>query len=88
MSNPAFLFAIAGISMSFVGFATLFLALRRHEAEWQTVEVRQVNAIVLFGLLTLFSLSFRTSGRLFLPPSFGLLGGSDRQGFELAHELV
>jgi len=34
------------------------------------------------------NLSFRTSGRLFLPPSFGLLGGSDRQGFELAHELV
>jgi uncharacterized membrane protein len=55
VSNPAFLFSIAGISMSFVGFASLFLALRRQGTEWQPEEVGQVNAIVLFGLLTMFS---------------------------------
>ena len=55
MSNPTFFYALAGISMSFVGFATLFLALRRHGAEWHPEEVGQLNGIVLFGLLTLFS---------------------------------
>lgn len=55
MTNPALFFAIAGISMSFVGFATLFLALRRPASEWKSYEVGQVNVIVLYGLLTLFS---------------------------------
>jgi hypothetical protein len=33
-------------------------------------------------------LSFRTSRRLFLPPPFGLLGGSDRERLEFADEVV
>jgi hypothetical protein len=70
VSSPAFLFSIAGISMSFVGFASLFLALRRHGAEWQPEEVGQVNAIVLFGLLTMFS-------ALLVVPMSSLLGESD-----------
>jgi len=41
--------------LSFAGFAALFLALRPHDTEWQTYEVGQVNVIVLFALLTLFS---------------------------------
>ena len=55
MSNPALLFAIAAISMSFAGFASLFLALRPREAGWQSSDVAQVNTIVLFALTTLFS---------------------------------
>ncbi len=33
-------------------------------------------------------LSFRTSRSSFLPPPLGLLGGSDRERFEFAHEVV
>jgi len=55
MSNPALFYAIAGISMSFAGFASLFLALRPHDAEWQRYEVGQLGAIVLFALTALFS---------------------------------
>jgi len=33
-------------------------------------------------------LSFRTSRSLFLPPPLGVLGGSDRERFEFAHEVV
>jgi hypothetical protein len=55
MTNPAFYFAIAGISMSFAGFAGLFLALRPPDTELQRYEAAQVNAIVLFALTTLFS---------------------------------
>jgi len=33
-------------------------------------------------------LSFRTSGALFLPPPFGLFGGSDCERFEFAREGV
>ncbi len=55
MSNPSLLFAIAGISMSFAGFASLFLALRPHDKEWQRYEVGQVNVIVLYALTVLFS---------------------------------
>jgi L-asparagine transporter-like permease len=55
VSNPAFLFALAGVSMSFVGFSSLFVALRRRDTEWQFHEAAEVNGIVLSGLLTLFS---------------------------------
>jgi hypothetical protein len=55
MSNPALFFAIAGIAMSFAGFAGLFLALRPRDSEWQRYEVGQINTIVLFALLALFS---------------------------------
>lgn len=55
MSNPSLFFAIAGISMSFAGFAGLFLALRPRDTAWQRYEVGQINAIVLFALTALFS---------------------------------
>ena len=55
MSNASLFFAIAGISMSFAGFASLFLALRPHDAALRRYEVGQVNAIVLYALTTLFS---------------------------------
>jgi hypothetical protein len=41
--------------MSFAGFAGLFLALRPHDTEWKRYEVGQLNTIVLFALITLFS---------------------------------
>jgi hypothetical protein len=55
LSNPSLFFAIAGISMSFAGFAGLFLALRPHDAALQRYEVGQVNAIVLYALTAMFS---------------------------------
>jgi hypothetical protein len=55
LSNPSLFFAIAGISMSFAGFASLFLALRPHDAAMRRYEVGQVNAIVLFALTAMFS---------------------------------
>jgi hypothetical protein len=55
MSNPTFFYAIAGISMSFAGFASLFLALRQRDTTWEPYEVGQVNSIVLFALTALFS---------------------------------
>ena len=67
MSNPALFFAIAGISMSFAGFAGLFLALRPRDAKWEMYEVGQVNTIVLYALLTMFS-------ALFVVPLASLIG--------------
>ena len=55
MSNPSLFFAIAGISMSFAGFAGLFLALRPHDAQMRRAELGQLNAIVIFALTALFS---------------------------------
>lgn len=54
MSNPALLLTIAGLSMSFAGFASLFLALRPHDAALRRHEVGQVNAIVLFAFTAMF----------------------------------
>jgi hypothetical protein len=55
VTNPSLFFAIAGISMSFAGFAGLFLALRPHDAAMRRYEVGQVNAIVLYALTAMFS---------------------------------
>lgn len=54
MSNPALFYAIAGISMSFAGFAGLYVALRPHDAAWEAYEVGQVSTIILSGLTALF----------------------------------
>jgi hypothetical protein len=69
MSNPSLLFSIAGISMSFAGFAGLFLALRPHDTEWQRYEVGELNAIVLYALTALFS-------ALVVVPVASLIGAS------------
>ena len=55
MSNPSLFFAIAGISMSFAGFAGLFLALRPHDSAMERVDIGQLNTIVLNALTALFS---------------------------------
>jgi len=54
MTNPSLFFAIAGVSMSFAGFAGLYLALRPRDAAWLPHEIGQLNAIILFGLTALF----------------------------------
>jgi hypothetical protein len=54
VSNPSLFFAIAGISMSFAGFAGLFLALRPHDAALRSYEVAQVTAIIFFALTAMF----------------------------------
>ena len=64
MSNPSLFFAIAGISMSFAGFAGLFLALRPHGTE-----IGQINAIILYALTTLF-------GAMLVVPIASLIGES------------
>lgn len=69
MSNPALFFAIAGISMSFAGFAGLFVALRPHGTEWQRHEVGQLSGIILYALSALF-------GALLVVPMASLIGES------------
>jgi hypothetical protein len=69
VSNPALFYAIAGVSVSFAGFAGLYLALRPHGAAWEEYEVAQVTTIILYGLTTLF-------GSLLLVPLADLIGES------------
>ncbi len=69
MNNPALFYAIATVSMSFAGFAGLYLALRPHGAAWKEYEVAQVNTIILYGLTALF-------GSLLLVPLADLIGES------------
>ncbi len=69
MSNPALFYAIAGVSMSFAGFAGLYLALRPQGAAWKAYESAQVSTIILYGLTTLF-------GALLIVPLADELGES------------
>jgi len=48
--------------------------------------VTGVTYAVFFFATPWVHLSFRTSRALFLPPSFGVFGGSDRERFEVASE--
>lgn len=54
MSNPSLFITIAGISMSFAGFAGLFVALRPRDTEWRRHEVGQLSGIILYALSALF----------------------------------
>ncbi len=67
MSNAPLFYAIAGVSISFAGFAGLYLALRPHDAAWEDYEVSQVRTIIFYGLTTLF-------GSLMLVPLADLIG--------------
>ena len=69
MSNAPLFYAIAAISMSFAGFAGLYLALRPQGAAWEEYEVAQVTTIILYGLTTLF-------GALLFVPLADLVGES------------
>lgn len=54
VSNPALFYAIAAVSMSFAGFAGLYLALRPQGATWKAYETAQISTIILYALTTLF----------------------------------
>jgi hypothetical protein len=69
VSNPALFYAIATVSMSFAGFAGLYLALRPKDAAWKEYEVAQVRTIILYGLAALF-------GSLLVLPLADLIGES------------
>jgi hypothetical protein len=69
VSNPALFYAIATVSMSFVGFAGLYLALRPHDTAWKEYEVVQIRTIILYGLTVLF-------GSLLILPVADLIGES------------
>jgi hypothetical protein len=69
VTNAPLFYAIAAISMSFAGFAGLYLALRPHGAAWEEYEAAQVTTIILYGLTTLF-------GSLLLVPLADLVGES------------
>jgi hypothetical protein len=58
LSNLSLIPAIAGISMSFAGFAGLLLAVRPKDSPWQRSEIGQINAIVGYALTALFSALF------------------------------
>jgi hypothetical protein len=69
VSNAPLFYAIAGISMSFAGFAGLYLALRPDGAAWKAYESAQISTIILYGLITLF-------GALLIVPLADLIGES------------
>ena len=69
MSNAPLFYAIAAISMSFAGFAGLYLALRPQSAAWKAYEVAQISTIILYALTTLF-------GALLIVPLADLIGES------------
>jgi hypothetical protein len=70
VSNAPLFYAIAAVSMSFAGFAGLYLALRPHGAAWKEFEVAQVSTIILYALTTLF-------GSLLIVPVADLIGESE-----------
>jgi hypothetical protein len=69
VSNAPLFYGIAGVSMSFAGFAGLYLALRPQDAAWKAYEGAQVRTIILYGLTTLF-------GALLIVPLADLIGES------------
>jgi hypothetical protein len=69
VTNAPLFYAIAAISMSFAGFAGLYLTMRPQDAAWKAYEVAQVSTIILYGLTTLF-------GALLIVPLADLIGES------------
>jgi len=54
MTDEPFLLTVAGISMSFAGFAGLMNALRRGDT-WQAMHLYQLRIIVAYALASLFA---------------------------------
>jgi len=67
MTNLGIIPGIAGIAMSFAGFAGLLLAVRPKDSPWLPAEIGQVNAIVGYALSALFA-------ALFVVPLSSLIG--------------
>src|SRR3989442_13482356 len=52
--DEAFFLTVAGIAMSFAGFAGLMNALRRRGESWAQIELYQLRIIVAYAITTLF----------------------------------
>jgi hypothetical protein len=52
--DEAFFLTVAGIAMSFAGFAGLMNALRRRGESWAPMELYQLHIIVAYAITTLF----------------------------------
>jgi hypothetical protein len=65
--DDSFFLTVAGIAMSFAGFAGLMNTLRRRGEGWAAMELYQLRIIVAYAIATLF-------GSLSTIPAAGLLG--------------
>lgn len=73
MIDGAFFLTVAGIAMSFAGFAGLMNTLRRRGEGWAPMELYQLRIIVAYAIATLF-------GSLSTIPFVGLFG--EREGVQ------
>ena len=70
MLNEGFFLTIAGLAMSFAGFAGLMNALRRPGETWEVMALYQLRIIVAYAITTLF-------GALLVVPFVELFGQHD-----------
>ena len=70
MLDEGFFLTVAGLAMSFAGFAGLMNALRRHGETWEPMELYQLRIIVAYAITTLF-------GSLLVVPFVEMLGQHD-----------
>jgi len=68
--NEGFFLTIAGLAMSFAGFAGLMNALRRPGETWEVMALYQLRIIVAYAITTLF-------GALLVVPFVELFGQHD-----------
>src|SRR5438309_12097282 len=68
--DEGFFLTIAGLAMSFAGFAGLMNALRRRGETWEPMELYQLRIIVAYAITTLF-------GSLLVVPFVEMLGQHD-----------
>ena len=67
MSDASFFLTVAGIAMSFAGFAGLMNSLRRRGDAWDAMDLYQLRIIVAYAIATLF-------GSLSTIPFVGIFG--------------
>ena len=70
MLDEGFFLTIAGLAMSFAGFAGLMNALRRRGETWEPMELYQLRIIVAYAIATLF-------GSVLVVPFVELFGQHD-----------
>ena len=70
MLDEGFFLTLAGLAMSFAGFAGLMNALRRRGETWEPMELYQLRIIVAYAITTLF-------GALLVVPFVELFGQHD-----------
>ena len=70
MLDEGFFLTVAGLAMSFAGFAGLMNALRRRGETWEPMELYQLRIIVAYAITTLF-------GSVLVVPFVEVLGQHD-----------